>query len=509
MALFHTPSRRPRLCLHIFPPCLLFLAGLSIYLLWFGMNSDLDNVHPLLTQLIPAGHCACKYSTTFNCTSSLAAVATTSPQEPPEQDGKKKTWSFQYPRDASSIHLSPAQCQTSFPGLFTDIHRAVDFWSQQATTTTTTTTTTHNNNNLTRSTLDAIPLKPGMARARLHNGHLSILATSAAQEDHRRKILAILSAMHRALPSTEDLGPGDSMEFVFSVEDKVEDINSGNGGSGKQQLPVWVLARKASEEDVWLIPDFGFWSWENEKNMIGPYDDVVAGIEEDEREEKRRSRRSGEAVLIGDGQEEEEEGDWWAKKVPKLVWRGKLSFAPKLRRMLLEAARGNEWGDVKELVWSKKENFISMQDHCKYAFVAHVEGRAYSSSLKYRQACRSVIIAHKLQYIQHHHYLLQSSGAQQNFVEVERDFSDLQPKIEALIADPEKARSIADNSVRVFRERYLTKAAEACYWRELWRGWGKVYSDDEGDEGVGRKGMRYESFVLLESEKMMRFEAQS
>lgn len=61
-------------------------------------------------------------------------------------------------------------------------------------------------------------------------------------------------------------------------------------------------------------------------------------------------------------------------KEPKLVWRGKLSFAPKLRRALLDVARGTSWGDVKALDWRKKDNFLTMEDHCRYMFIGHVEG---------------------------------------------------------------------------------------------------------------------------------------
>lgn len=127
-------------------------------------------------------------------------------------------------------------------------------------------------------------------------------------------------------------------------------------------------------------------------------------------------------------------------------------------------------------------------------------GRSYSASLKYRQACRSVIVAHQLQYIQHHHYLLVSSGPQQNYVEVARDFSDLEARLEPLVADSKQAERIADNSVRTFRERYLTGAAEACYWRSLWDGYGAVFN-----ASAERRGLRYESFILQESEKMFDF----
>ncbi|EEP82810.1 conserved hypothetical protein [Uncinocarpus reesii 1704] len=368
------------------------------------MNSDSDNVPPILTQLIPAGHCACKSSTTFNCATCIESIpATTSGTPSLAPSPSTPAWAFQYGRDDRNLALNKTECQTSFP-------------------------------------------------------------VRAAQEDHRRKIVATLSSIHRALRVD-----APNIEFAFSIEDKVDDVS----GAGH---PLWVLARKASEESVWLMPDFGFWAWGNPASNIGPYDQVVQHIE----------RFDSEETLP------------WTSKNPKLIWRGKLSFAPKLRRGLLDAARSKPWGDVKELIWGKKHHFVSMEDHCRYMFIAHVEGRSFSSSLKYRQACRSVVVAHKLQYIQHFHYLLQSGGPHQNFVEVERDFSDLSEKMEELLADPEKARRIAENSVKIFRQRYLTAAAEGCYWRELWDGWASVSRGNSASNDIpDERGLRYETFILL------------
>lgn len=135
-------------------------------------------------------------------------------------------------------------------------------------------------------------------------------------------------------------------------------------------------------------------------------------------------------------------------------------------------------------------------------------GRSYSGSLKYRQACRSVIVIHELQWLQHYHYLLSASGPTQNYVQVKRDFSDLDSSIEYYLAHPDEAKQIADNSVRTFRERYLTPAAEACYWRQLIKGWRessfepvlyaqlkKSESSDETTKHV--RGMRFETFMYV------------
>ncbi|KAJ6136724.1 hypothetical protein N7497_012428 [Penicillium chrysogenum] len=412
--------------------------GVFVYLIWFGMNSDRDNVPMLLTQLIPAGHCTCQSSTSFQCADCLTCLASPPPLEPEHL----ATWSFQYGRDDQNLGLSQNQCQAAFPGLSQDIQRGVEYWKSRG--------------RISREDLSTVPFKDGMARAIISNGDLYV------------------GSIHRALSASSNRTSHPTIEFIFSIEDRVDDVDA-------VSHPVWVLSRKASEESVILMPDFGYWSWD--KSNIGPYGQVVQSV------------MAAESNLK------------FADKEQKLVWRGKLSFAPKLRRALLDIARGKPWSDVKELDWSKKANFLSMEDHCRYMFIGHVEGRAYSASLKYRQACRSVVVAHQLQYIQHHHYLLVSSGPEQNYVEVERDFSDLPKRMDELLKNPAKAERIANNSVETFRERYLTPAAEACYWRALWEGWAEVSANVTRD--VERPpvdgGLRYESFVLLDSNDMFKY----
>lgn len=128
-----------------------------------------------------------------------------------------------------------------------------------------------------------------------------------------------------------------------------------------------------------------------------------------------------------------------------------------------------------------------------------ITGRSYSGSLKYRLLCNSVVIIHKLQWIEHYHFLLVSEGPSQNFVQVERDFSDLDEKMEYYLRNPEFAERVARNSKKIFRERYLSPAAEACYWRSLIEGYSKVSFKPELFEGQGkekrRRGMRFENFV--------------
>jgi hypothetical protein len=99
----------------------------------------------------------------------------------------------------------------------------------------------------------------------------------------------------------------------------------------------------------------------------------------------------------------------------------------------------------------------------------HTEGRSYSGRGKYLLNCGSVVVMHKSEWIEPHQDLYVKSGPEQNIVEVERDFSDLEEKMQKLLNDLQLARQIAMNSRKTFRDRYLTSAAQACYWRKVFR----------------------------------------
>lgn len=47
------------------------------------------------------------------------------------------------------------------------------------------------------------------------------------------------------------------------------------------------------------------------------------------------------------------------------------------------------------------------------------------------------------------------------------------------LSNLEVTKRVADNSVETFRERYLTPAASACYWRKLFHEWANVSFEPE------------------------------
>lgn len=294
----------------------------------YGMRSDADNLKPLFTQILPAGNCACTKSITFNCSANLEKLQSV------DQEPGGGHWTFEYSRDGNDLGLGDEQCDAAFPGLFEDIHRAVMFWT--------------NHTQLLSQKVNDMPIRNGMARVMLYGGKLYVLEARSKNEDHRRKIVAALHAMHRALIPTLARERPSNIEFVFSIEDRADDIVT------PSMTPLWAVARRSTEEALWLMPEFGFWAWRSGDNDLGPYDRVVEDIESDEKD-----------LSFG-------------AKEKQLVWRGSLSFAPKLRRALLEVARDQPWATVEPLRWNEAKsmalNSISMRDHCKYMFIGHVEG---------------------------------------------------------------------------------------------------------------------------------------
>ncbi len=289
--------------------------------------------------------------------------------------------------------------------------------------------------------------------------------------------LATLHSLNRALTSSPDRRNLPNIEFTYHTEDFAE---------GTQLL--WTYSKREEDDWAWLMPDFGYWSWPEVK--VGSY---------------RNARERIVAVDEGsniDGKTHS--GLDFYKKHRRLLWRGNVITSAEIRGKLMDVSRGKEWADVKALDWGNEKdieaNLLPLEDHCRYMFVAHTEGRSFSGRGKYLQNCRSVLVAHKLEWKEAHHGALEPSGPSANYVEVERDFSDLEEKMEYLIANVEEAKRIADNSVRTFRDRYLTPAAEPCYWRRLIKAYGSVCDFEprlhDDAQGKHMRGIPFETFVL-------------
>ncbi|KAJ6117908.1 Lipopolysaccharide-modifying protein [Penicillium sp. IBT 18751x] len=358
----------------------------------------------------------------------------------------KEPWDYQ--RDKDNLLFDQGECDRAFPALFDEIERAKRDRQSRP---------------ITLEELESITPKNGYIRAMIYDQQLYVIATEG--HIYSREI-ATLHSLHRAIISSPEKLP--NIEFAFNSDDRIAPV------------ALWGYARQEEDTNIWLIPDFGYWSWPETK--VGTMKEV---------EMKAEWAEEAEALS-------------WSKKVEKVLWRG-ATMGLDLREKLIAVAANQPWADVKALNWkdhdSMTKDLKSMSEHCEYKYLAHTEGNSYSGRLKYLQSCRSVIVAHEMAWIQHQHPLMRSSGPDQNFVMVKRDFSDLQDKITWLRTHDEDAQRIANNNVKTFRERYLTQAAEVCYWRRLVKTWAEVsdFQPEFFKMEKGKKvwrGLPVETFLL-------------
>ncbi|KAK8051530.1 hypothetical protein PG993_002915 [Apiospora rasikravindrae] len=388
------------------------------------------------------------------------------------------TWTFVTGRDDMNYGLTDEQCDIAFPLLYQELDRARDHLVEL---------------NRTIKERDVHVDRKGSYDGRthgefqcmIHDGEVSQLLLSAFPfsysnftttltdlqqlyvikevhgEPDRSRGLAALANMYRAISSMGDarrLIP--NVEFTFDIEDIAME-----GEHNKERIR-WTWARPKENPWLWPMPDFDGWSY--------PDDGVASYVQfrEDVAELETNFTRG------------------WYDKPQQLSWRGSFAQNGDLRRALVKAASGKSWSDVKPIDWHDRKDLMNMQDFCKFQYVAHTEGNSWSGRLRYLHICDSVPIIHKLNYNAHYYPLLIASGPNQNYVEVNRNFSDLVPKMEELLADPERARAIAAESTRVFRDRYLTPAAEACYWRRMFRTWRSVMDFEPKTYYIHKDGTR-------------------
>ena len=357
-----------------------------------------------------------------------------------------KDWTWNHTIDANNLLLTHRQCNLAFPDFFQDIDRSVRKHRAPA-------------YNIKLEDLDKLWNINGFVRAMIYEQQLYVISTGGPIYS---RSFAVLSQIHRALITSPERVP--NIEFTFSVDDRLP------------PLPQWAFAREPLDGTTWLMPDFGFWSWP--ETNVGAFSEA---------------RIKAAAV---------DQSTNWTAKEPKLLWRGAPMGLP-LREGLLDATSDKSWADVKSLDWhpsdgSSVQDLKSMDEHCRYKFLAHTEGNSYSGRLKYLQLCKSVIIAHPMQWVTHFSHLMKKEGADQNYLEVSLDWSDLESKIRHLLEWESLGERIASNSVKTFRERYHTPAAEVCYWRRLFKGWAEVTAfEPQFYDAEGRwRGVPFESYIL-------------
>ncbi|GAA97978.1 hypothetical protein E5Q_04658 [Mixia osmundae IAM 14324] len=357
-----------------------------------------------------------------------------------DEDDEERFYDFAFDR-----HLTSAQCDEFFPGLFHEADRAASWWNARG--------------GIHRSQIDrgtvASHARILIKRNRLYIKHFRPVTTT--------RVEAAIALIHEAILSSVE--PIPDVELLLHLDDT---------GNSKPGVPMLVLGRRPSEELLWLMPDFGFYGWP-EAIRVGSY------------------------IHDYDQTLESETHASWKHKKPTAFWRG-ASLGLRDRQSLVNNSRPYGWADIAIVDWLKgPKGILNPKQTCAHRYLIHTEGlKAYSGRLKYLLLCRSVSIMRKLDFIQHFHPLLDSSpgSPSQNVIEIEgSDWTALPDRMQMLIADDRTTEEIAHRSYTLFR-RYLSPAANDCYWRRVFQRWSEA---QRFVPKLTSGSVPYESFDLMKN----------
>ncbi|GAC95771.1 hypothetical protein PHSY_003347 [Pseudozyma hubeiensis SY62] len=368
--------------------------------------------------------------------------------------------------------MNEATCRAEFPLLFPQIQQNVDAWKAKGGI------SYHDLDEATRTSAG----NWGMARVVIRDGQLFL---RQVREGGESRISALLHLLHTAITTdpSSTFSQNDpyntGVELVLSEADK--DASSTSSA-------IWVLSKRVSEPastGTWLLPDFGFVGWP--EAGIASFSEFthLASLQD---------------TLVP-----------WSVKSDRILWRGLANgYAPRVdllsRTDPSRVSGADTWADVQQTsfhdVGEQFHPIIPMHEHCRYKYLVQTEGNSYSGRGKFLWSCRSVTVAHPMEWTQHFHPALNSDpkSRQQNMVELKGPlFAGLEETTKQLQAsahissDKDLPRNyttadgvlelnppqrIAENAVESLRHRYLTEAATNCYLRAALRGYAGVLKKD-------------------------------
>ncbi|EME48759.1 hypothetical protein DOTSEDRAFT_67711 [Dothistroma septosporum NZE10] len=400
---------------------------------------------------------------------SFSTATVTGPQVHKSNPTKSPDWTFRADRDRNDHTLTSDQCLQAFPDLYREIDRSRAYWQNRL-----------GDGKITEDNYGLEWSRDGGLRAMIWEGQLYILESRGLNHflHWKERSQATLHNIQRAITGSRE--PIPNIEFSIKINDNIELTKENPNAT------VWNFNRNVTDkvmEQVWLIPDFNFWSYPRVASSYGEY--------------------QRQAIEIGED---------YNSKTPKLVWRGTTDFNPEIRLKLIEQSEGKSWSDVHRVAEDVHDEEatkyrITMPDHCKYKFAVHTEGTTWSGRLKYLLSCHSTILIHPLTFTTHLYHLLEDEGPNQNYVKVDKAWTELPAKMDELLADNAKAKRIADNAATKLRDRYFTPAAQMCYFRHLFNVWAEMtpapnpfqyITHADGTKSKEWRGMAYEEYVFLD-----------
>ncbi|KAK4506591.1 hypothetical protein PRZ48_000323 [Zasmidium cellare] len=353
-------------------------------------------------------------------------------------------WEWNYTTDANNLLLTHGHCEQAFHGLFKPIDQSVRRHRAPY-------------NKVKLSDLDQVSGTKGVVRAMIYDQQLYVISTAGSIS---RRAIEVLSQINRALmTSPEEVA---NIEFTFTAEGRPAHYSRSSATA-----KTWAFARAPADHKTWLMPDYTSFS--------GPEAGTLESFHD--------ARRKAEAI---------DNSLDWEEKHSRLYWRGDLKSLSSHFDFLEETSE-TPWADIQT---TSSQNATSHP--CASKYLAAPQTSSYTNTLTPLLLCTSVTLLPPLHWTTSHMHLLQSSGPDQNYLPVASDWSDISDKIRHLQSWDTLGERIARTSVRDWRERWLTPAAEVCEWRRLFRGWREVMGFEVRfwDEERRERGVLWERFLL-------------
>nr|CAD79685.1 hypothetical protein [Neurospora crassa] len=370
----------------------------------------------------------------------------------------------------------------------------------------------------------------GPMQVRIKDGKMYVLHAQRKRDLSREMVNSRTAALHQLHRALLTLPPSD--RSLVSDLDTILTINILDTpfGTALQYTRNADPVHAPSDPDArtFLIPHFSFWAWD--LPFIGSISRAASAITNLETTQfqgnRWHSHKDPRAVW---------RGTTWFNSIHN----------PQLRYKLVSTAKAKPWADVQSLEWTTTSttgngenknatNSLAIEDFCKYKYVLHTEGISYSGRFQFLQMCASVTLTPPIQWMQHTTHLVKPlfssdldldkarslrmrkdgktkdtraqprktandgiwtpharherawpkryDPKEANIVFVSPDWSDLEDTIHWLEEHPKVAEGIARRQRELFvGGGYFSPAAEACYWRELVRGWAKMARPEKGE----------------------------
>jgi len=249
------------------------------------------------------------------------------------------------------------------------------------------------------------------------------------------------------------------VDVFFDVGDNVELPNGLN--NVLFNVPIFTLAKSNKfkqglrPDGRVLMPCFSLWNWPEAR--AGQWSDRFESI-----------------LSMGHKLE-------FSKRVPKLFWRGADNDWK--RRWFIEMGKKYpDTIDVSGMDWIRKsgvlshkgsDNYKTLEQHCSYKYLLHLEGASYSSRIKYLLLCGSTVVFNVIEYWEEYWYHLLENGKNIIFFNGNLNETALNSTLDFLKNNEDRAKDIGARGRQIV-QNYLNEHAVGCYWWKLLHEYGKL-----------------------------------